>query len=131
MIEIPGIVHGTEATGGAGPFEGHLIEIELAQKDRPSGFEARGDFGILGWDAIVEHATGGRGADGGSVDVVFERDGDAIQRPTAGTLSIAGPRLIEGNLFGDGEEAVQFGIEPVDARQAVFGQFLGGDGAAP
>ena len=68
------------------------------------------------------------------VDVVFEGDGNAVERAAIAIAfaTASGEKfafgllgLLEGEFVSDGEEGVQFGIELIDAGEKEFGEFDG------
>ena len=96
-VEIPGIVGGAEAAGGAGAGECHLIQVQLAEEDDARGLQAPGDLCVFGGDSILEDLRGRRGEDARGVDVVLEGDGNAVQAAgdapgLALTIALAGLR---------------------------------------
>ncbi len=78
-VERPGIAGGAEVGDVAGAADGELVEVELADDDGSGEFEAADDVGVFGGDAVAEHGAGSGGAGAGGVDVVFERDGNAVE----------------------------------------------------
>ena len=54
--------------------------VALAHDHRARGFEARGDFGVLGGDIAGQRFAARRGAYAGGFDVVLEADRNAMQR---------------------------------------------------
>ena len=64
------------------------MQVGLADEHGAGGGQAACDLGVFRRHAIVEDGAGRGGAHGGGVDVVLERDRNAVQRPAelAGAL---------------------------------------------
>ena len=77
----------------------------------PALFKPASDFGVFGRNAILEQFARGGGTDAGGVDVVLERDGNAVQR----AAPLAAPLLI-GHLVR--------GVERLVARHGDVGVYL-------
>jgi hypothetical protein len=94
------------------------VEICLAEQNRAGALQSADYFGIFGGNAILEQLTRSSGADAGSVDVVLQRDRDAMEwaaRATVLELSFELARLGEGCLRGHGYEGVELWIELLDS----------------
>src|SRR2546427_296152 len=86
------------------------------------------------WDKIAKNFRPRGRTDACRVDVVFQRDGDAVER-AAITMPLAAARsekfrfcffgLGESKFSGDGEVSVEFGIEPLDAGEHELGDLDG------
>ena len=102
-----------------------LVQIELAEQDRARVLQSARDFGIFGRNAVLEQLARAGGANAGGVDVVLERDRNAVQRPAPLPTLLLGlhlPRRGE-RLFGDdGDEGVQLRVVLVDSLQARLRQ---------
>jgi hypothetical protein len=73
--------------------------------------------------AIAEYPAGGSGPSAGCVDVVFQCDGNAVQRPPpppVALLALERPRGRQRLVPGDRDERVQRRIVGVDTAQARF-----------
>ncbi len=82
----------------------------LADDDRAGELQLLDDFGVFGGNAVAVLIAAGGSAHAGGVDVVLERDGDAVQRATVvagGDFFFGLLRLLEGKLGSDGDEGVE------------------------
>ena len=79
-VERPGIVHGAEVPGRRAHAVGALVHVELAEQDGAGLVQTPRDLGVRGGHAVGEGGRGRGRADAGGVDVVLERDRDAVQR---------------------------------------------------
>ena len=120
-IQRPRVAHRTEVTGRGGAAGGELVKVGLANQHRTCLLQAAGHLGVLAGDAIVEHRAGRGGPDARGVDVVLERDGNAVERAAnlAGTtLLVERPGFGQRAVGEDRDEGVQLGLVNRNARQA-------------
>ena len=97
------------------------MEIRFADDDRAGGSEPPRHLGVFGRDAIVEHRARGGRSQARGVDVVLQRDRNAVERPpqSAGALfGVEHPGLGQSRFTCDGNEGVDLGVVHVDAREA-------------
>src|SRR4029077_19899510 len=114
-----------EANGGAGAFEGHFIEVQLAEEDYTCAFETAGDLGIFSGHAVFEDACRGGSLDAGGVDVALEGDGHAGQGPF-GTpdlpFAVGFTGLLDRRLLVFRDKGVQWRVELGEAYITEFGE---------
>ena len=100
----------------------------FADQDGAGGCESTGDFRVGLRHAIVEQGARCRCANPRSIDVVFDRDRDSVQRPAqrAGALlAVELARTRERVLTRDGDERVDLRIEGSDSGEALFRKLSG------
>ena len=100
-IQIPGIVRYAEAASSAGSLKRHFIQVQLAQEDRRRSLQAPGNLSVFGGNSILENIRRRCGLQTGCIDIVLERNGDAMQmtgNPAGLALPIAFARLFQGVL---------------------------------
>src|SRR5690348_13335342 len=102
MVEIPGVVDRTEMRDDAGAAIRELVHVELAEKHgarvAPLLHHRRIDIGYT----IRVYRAGGGGAHTCRIDIVLERDRNAMQRATRTSrsgLGVERARLCQ-RLFG-------------------------------
>ena len=78
LVQIPGIVNGAETAGGPGAGESHFIQVQFAEQDDSGSLQSPGYFRIFGWDAVLKNLSSRGCSQAGGVDIVFERDRDAV-----------------------------------------------------
>src|SRR5688572_20399770 len=61
--------------------EREFVQVQFAEDHHPGPLQPQDDLGVLLGHAILEDAAGGRRQYASSVDVVLERDRDAMERP--------------------------------------------------
>src|SRR5215467_2292810 len=123
----------SEAAGGAGAFEGHLIQVQLAEEDYTGAFETAGDLGICSRHSVFEDACRSRSLDASGVDVVLECDGHAVEGPFGAPgfpFAVGFPRLLDRRLLIFRDKGVQWRVELGDAGITEFGEFFCRDLAA-
>ena len=97
------------------------MEVGLADDHCAGGGESARHFGILSRHPVVEHRAGGSRPDAGRVDVVLERNRNAVQRaaqPAGPLFGVERARLREGGLARHRDEGVDFRVVNLDALQA-------------
>src|SRR6202035_3205365 len=113
--EVPGIAGGTVVRVVGGYAVGEFVEIGFAEEDGAGFFELGPDYGVMQRDKIFQNFGAGGGADVLRVDVVFEGDGNAVERAAvAMAFAAAGSEefgfgffgLGQGLLGGDGDVGV-------------------------
>ncbi len=124
--------HRTERRLIARRPERELVQVRLADDDRPRSFEAayheRIDNGVAGG-----HAGAGRCWCAGDVHQILHGDRDAVQRPeTAAGLNLSGRvlRLFESMCTHHGDERVGLGAR-IDSGEASLDQINRGQHPAP
>ncbi len=120
---------GAVRAGCAGAAEGKFVEIQFAQEHRAREFEATDDFGVFRRHAIAKDAAGGGGEDARGIDVVFERDGNSVERTGAPTR-VACRCFAKSRFFGECDERVERAIVLANAGEAVFGELFRGNTTA-
>ena len=116
-VERPRVVDRAEVAGGGGAAHSELMQVGLAEHDRPRTAKLRDDKGVFGWYPVVEDQAGDSGADAGCVDVVLDGQGNTMQGPTevsGGGFVIENGGFAESALASNGDEGVKSGIELVD-----------------
>ena len=109
---------------------GELLQVLLPQDDGPSPF-AKGDHvGVLLGDVLREHLGCHRSADAAGGDVVFDADGDAVERAPVlprcqGLLLLSG--ALQRLLVEYRDKGVQGGLEPVRLGQGRLRHLHGRD----
>jgi hypothetical protein len=100
------------------------VEVQLAEDDRTGSLQARDRVGVFVGNPVLEEGARTGGSNAGRVDVVLERDGNAVHGapPSAPSFRIELPSPLERLLPGNRDERVQRRIVRVDARQARLGQ---------
>jgi hypothetical protein len=104
------------------------MKVQFTQKNRPGAFQTHDHFCILGRDAVFEYATRGGRPDTGRIDIVLQRDGNAVQRPAPLAALLFGFHLArrrERLLTRDRDERVDRGVEPIDSLEACLGEIDG------
>ncbi len=94
------------------------MQVVLAKNHRARLFEPPHDFRICHRYVIFVQGAGGGCPSSRSIDLIFERDGNAVQRSsplTARDFSFCSPRFREGGFPGDGDKSIQCGIEFLNA----------------
>ncbi len=124
FFEEPG-VHGLAAEPDV--VEGERAEAEFGDEDCAGGVEAGGDGGVGGGDAVLEGLGAVGGGDVGGVEEVFCAPGNAVERAAivaGGDFGVGGFGLREGVVAGEGDDAVDFWIEALDAVEVDVGEAL-------
>ena len=112
---------------------GPLAEVGLAQDHRAGRAQTLRDGGILGRRGSFERQrSGGGGHAVGRIDVVFDKDGDAVQRPSrAPGFPFPIERIGDGERVGiefqHGAQRGPLAINGGDARQVSFRNRPGGE----
>jgi hypothetical protein len=86
--------------------------------------------GVFRGDTIAKWLGAVGGGDSGGVDEVLRAPGDAVKGSSImarGDFLIRLPGLGEGEVFGEGDNAAQFGIEALEAVEVDVGEALGGE----
>jgi hypothetical protein len=115
-VEIPGVVHRIVVRDCRTGAVCKLMHVELAEHDRAGGFEPRHDFGIFLGDSIGEYAARGGRQDTGRVDIVLERDRDAVQRSApvpVSKLVLERPCTITCLIVHHGDKRIELRIKAV------------------
>src|ERR1700682_465069 len=126
MPRRPRMVNVAEETYQRAAAVGELVQVVLANNHRARLFEPPDDFRIFHRYVIFVQGAGGGSPSSRSIDQIFERDGNAVQRSSpliAPDFSFSSPRFREGGFPGDGNECIQCGIEFRNAIQATPSQF--------
>ena len=104
----------------------------FSEDDGSGGSEIGGDDGVGGWGVVEEDfGTGGGVHGGGGADVVFEVEGDAVERAeglAGGAGAIGGGGFFEGAGVEFGV-AAERAVELLDAEEEGEGEIGGGDRA--
>jgi hypothetical protein len=85
-------------------------------------------FSIFGWNPILEQLNGCRGAKTGSVDVVLQGDGNAMERPSPLSLLLLCFHHTGGRqrlIFCHSDERIQRAIVSLNPPEACLSQFDG------
>jgi hypothetical protein len=123
VVERPGVVHGPEEAFVGRATVREFLKVEFAEDDGSSGFESADDFGVIGGNAVLIDAIGGGGANSGRVDVVFDRDGNAVERTApfaAMQLSFHLPRAGQGLLPTNGNEFIHRSVVTLDPLETCL-----------
>ena len=118
-IHVPRIAHGTGPGDRRRPAIGELVHVELAQDDCARRLEPRHHLGVLIRDAVREHRARRRRQHPRRIDVVLQRDRNAVQRtapPAPRQLRLERPRALDGALLGHRHEGVELRVQTPDAR---------------
>ena len=110
--------------------EGEGAEGELGDEDGSGFVEALGDGGVGGGDAVAEGFGAVGGGDVGGVEEVFGSPGDAVEwaAVVAGCyFGVGFLCLLEGVVGGEGDDAVELGIELLDAVEVDLCEVLAGE----
>ena len=101
----------------------------------PAALEPRHHLGVLVGHAVAEHGARGRRQHARRVDVVLQRDGNAVQRPApppAGELRLERRRALHGALAGHGDESVEaIVLDPIEGRKRYEMTVSGDDDLRP
>ena len=81
VVEIPRIVHGPVVRDGRRAAVGELVHVELAEEHRARVAQLAHALGVLARDAVRVHRARRRRQNPGRVDVVLQRERNAVQRP--------------------------------------------------
>jgi collagen type III alpha len=130
FVEVPGI-EGLAAEPDV--VEGEGAEGELGDEDCASLIEAVDDGGVGGWDAVAEGLGAIGGGNAGGVEEVFGAPGDAVEGTAvvaSGHFLIGAAGLLEGVVGGEGDDAVEPGVEAAEAVEVDLREALGGELAA-
>ena len=111
-----------------------LVHVGFAENDGASFLELLDRRSVVQREEICEDARASGRGDVFSVDVVFQRDGDAMKRPAV-VMTAAGSEkfgfsllgLCEGEFGGHGDVGVQLGVELGDAREHETDELDGGE----
>ncbi len=109
---------------------GPLAQVGLADDDGAGGAQLRSHVGVaFGPHAGQRQRTGGRAHAVAGGDIVFQQDGDAVQRTAhapGGTLAVHLQRQLErfGIDLDDGVDARAGLVDVADARQVLRGQCM-------
>ena len=90
------------------------MEIQLAEKNRAGFFQTYDNFRVFGRYAVFEHAARGSRPNAGRIDVVLQRDGDAVKRPAPLAALLFGFHFARGRerlLSRDRDEGIDCGVE--------------------
>src|SRR5215467_16195319 len=98
----------------AGDAIGELVHVGFAEENGARSFELRDDGGVPRWDEILQNFGAGSGTNVLGVNVVLQRDGDAVERAAVATR-FAGEKfgfgsfgLGKGKVGGHSEVGVEF-----------------------
>src|SRR5579885_2458808 len=72
----------------------------------------------------VEECRGAGGEDSGGIDVVLERDGNAMQEPARARLAIERAGLFESAVVEDGDEGVEAALALLNAGEHEPGELF-------
>jgi hypothetical protein len=104
------------------------MKVCFANDYRASVLQPRDYFSVSGRNPIFEQLAGGGGANASGINVVFQRDGDAVERspPLPASLLILHDSRGCDRLFSShGDEGIQRWIVPVDALKARLSEVDG------
>ena len=104
------------------------MQIRLADDERARSLEARDDRGVLVGHEVAEDLRARRRPDPARVDVVLDRDGDAVQRAQMIAGADHGLRRLRDLarlLSADGDVSVQRLVDARDALQQGVGELHG------
>ena len=121
LVQRPGIVHRSEVGDRGRSTQREFMEIQLAEDNRAGSFQTHDNFCIFGRNAVFEDAARGGRPDAGRIDVVLQRDGNAVQRPAPLAALLFGfhfARRRERLLSRDRDERVDHGVELIDSLEA-------------
>ena len=105
------------------------MQVGLADQNGAGAAQLLHNNGVLGGNAIIEDGAGHRGACACRVDVVFDRDGYAVQgtaATTADCFGIEGRCLLQGRFAHDRYKCIQLGVVDFDALEQRLHQRSGG-----
>ena len=110
------------------------MHAEFSKQNRAGLLKLHRGSGIVVGNPVLQYRrmTGGTNSLG-RVEI-FERDGNAVQRPAVGSgsqLLFRLPGLFEGEVAGEGDEAVQLAVQGIDTIETGIGEFDGGKLFAP
>ena len=101
------------------------MHVQLAEQHHARLVQAA-DAGAVALGHVVGEDLGaGGGADAGGLVQVFEREGDAVQRPPGlarGQAALGVLGLGQGPLREEGDEGVEPAVQRLDALQAGAGE---------
>src|SRR5215471_11006480 len=80
MVQRPWIVNRPEICDCRSSPESEFMEVQLADQDGACLLQTHDDFGVFRRNAILEYTARRRGFDAGSIDIVFQRDRNAMKR---------------------------------------------------
>ena len=104
------------------------MHVELAEHHRAGRPQPFHHGRVDGGDKIFIDLGAAGGAHAARGEKVLYGDGDSVERPAVapgGQLGIRLPRLFTSLFGGDGDERIELGIEPADARGGGGRQFDG------
>src|SRR6266852_6485950 len=118
--KIPGIARWAIVRVVGGDAVSKFVEIGFAEEDGAGFLELGPDYGVMQRDEILENFRAGSGANALGVDVVFQRDGNAMKRAAvAMAFAAAGGEEFgfgQSDFRGDGDVGVEFRIQLLDSR---------------
>ena len=98
------------------------MQVVLAYKDRAGSSQLRSDIGICGRNAVFVNRACRRGTHTGSVNHVFQPDGNAMQR-TAPTprlnFFLCFRRFSKRRFRGDGDESIKGRVQALNRFQTL------------
>ena len=103
-------MRGPKAASCAGSFKRHFIQVQLAQEHGRRSFQPPGDLSVFGGNSILENIRSRCGLQTGCIDIVLERNRDAMQMTgnSAGlALPIAFPGLLQSVCLVQRDKSVQ------------------------
>ena len=134
IVGILGLpAHRAETIRTTGPGS-ELAQVHFGQNDRAGLTQLLHDECVVGWNRALEDQRTRRGRHVERIEVVFEHDGNAVNRrarPFALALFVECARLIErlGVQCDDRVDRRSLLVEGLDALQVHPREFLGGEGA--
>jgi hypothetical protein len=120
--------------GGGGAAHGEFVQVGLAHKNGARLLQPARYLGVLFRNAVVEDRAGGGRPDAHRVNVVFEGDGNAVQRAAQFARALFGleiARFAQGFIPHDRDEGVQLGVVGGNAVEACLGKLRGSDRPRP
>src|SRR5690606_1139320 len=118
-------MNGAEVADRRCRSSGEFMHVQLPKQDRTRSFEFLYYIGVLRWHAISKAAACRCRTDAGRINIVLDRDRDAVKRPSqsaSNDLTLSGPRRLERLFSRDGDKRVKALIDPVDPIKTCFGQ---------
>src|SRR5438270_12182052 len=102
-------MYGTKTARRSSAGERHFVQVQFAQQDCAGGLQPPGDFRVFSRHAVLENLSCRGGPYASGVDVVFERERDAVQpagNASGLSLPVAFARLLQSGTRIEGDERI-------------------------
>ena len=126
---VPGVLHRAVVAGLVGRAHGELVHVQLAEGDGAGGLELVDHGGVVGRLEAGEdlRAAGGQHALGAEQILVRDRRAEQGAGFASGAAGVGGLGLLQREVLGHGDKAVELRVELLDAAQQALGQLGRGE----